>query len=687
VSKYRRKASRFWNEDIRSGKEAAARHAKQQEEMAKSKEKKTKTIKLEIEQYKHKNKKTGKIEIVKCYEEKIGEIKEVDIVGESLGMGRLGQVYKVKSGNIFFAMKVFRDVDIKLEEYKEKVEKSFRKEFKAAQKVNHVNVTKVYQFGNCEWGREKIPYLLVELVEGVTLQQMLAKNKPFDKVKIAEGIIEGLKFIHEKGIVHRDIKTDNIMVRKDGIPKILDFGIAYFSIMTSAIFTRTTDGAEKGRGYALYLAPELWRRGRNVWNIQLEQDPNYPKLFIPIPSSDVFALGTVLYKMFTNEMPYSNDENEILYELNDKEFQVKPLTEHNPEVPEIWNDLVLQCLERPLEDRFHNAMEIVEYLKNPRQKQKLDLMSIPEIKQKLLKEHGEVKEAEYFGYLKNGIPEGQGECKFYYTDGDWWIHKGNWKNGLFFGLGYEEWGSGNKYIGEFKDAKKSGQGIYIWKTGGKYVGEYKNNKKDGRGTYTYTDGSKYIGEWKNGYIHGQGIKYKNGETTKQGHWENNKLRGTEKLSKEFIKSIEDLAASIEKKMQSIESVESVEGVETVVSVFKEEEKSVEGAVLEICGRRLKYGSLDLSGTSVKNEDLAVLKGNLDIRELLLSATEISDEGLQYLSGLTQLKYLALNRTNVADEGLKHLSGLTRLHTLWLDETKVTKKGVDKLQKALPVCTI
>jgi len=131
-------------------------------------------------------------------------------------------------------------------------------------------------------------------------------------------------------------------------------------------------------------------------------------------------------------------------------------------------------------------------------------------------------------------------------------------------------------------------------------------------------------------------------------------------------------------------------VENGESAKKEEEKSVEsvvGAVVEICGRKLKDGKLHLDETSVKNEDLAVLKGNLDIRKLWLNDTKISDEGLKHLSGLNELERLYLSYTEISDEGLKYLSGLTELIKLGLEGTKVTKIGVEKLQKALPNCYI
>lgn len=138
---------------------------------------------------------------------------------------------------------------------------------------------------------------------------------------------------------------------------------------------------------------------------------------------------------------------------------------------------------------------------------------------------------------------------------------------------------------------------------------------------------------------------------------------------------------------------------------------IKSSFIEICSKKLANGKLNLGGTNVKNKDLIVLEGNLDLEQFWLNNTKISNEGLKFLTGLTGLKVLWLNntkinneglkflaglsglqrlslyKTEISNEGLQHLVGLSRLKELWLHKTRITKEGVEKLQKALPNCKI
>lgn len=204
---------------------------------------------------------------------------------EILGEGAMGEVYRatqVQMGRDC-AVKVMRPSDISAAGGVQR----FRREATAAARIAHPSVAAVYDFGEAADGRY---FLAMEFVEGRSLRRLLDERAPLSieqSVEIATQIADGLAAAHELGIVHRDIKPDNIMVRErpDGtaIAKIVDFGIAKPPAASDSVVTTT--GAVVGT--PLYMSPEQ---------------------FVPDETidgrSDLFALGLVLFEMLTGERPY-----------------------------------------------------------------------------------------------------------------------------------------------------------------------------------------------------------------------------------------------------------------------------------------------------------------------------------------------------------------------------------------------
>ena len=252
---------------------------------------------------------------------------------EKLGEGGMGVVYKAQD------TKLDRLVALKFlpQHLAASVENTARfiREAKAASSLNHPNILTIYDFDEVDG----MKFIVMEYVEGHELKNIVGayRNTPLPIEKIlytAIQIAEGLKAAHSKGIVHRDIKSENIMVTNDGRVKIMDFGLAQF-LNTGADFTRT------GRvvGTAHYMSPEQIE-GKHVDE-----------------RSDIFSFGVLLYEMLTRTLPFSADYDlAVLYLIVNADPQ--PPIEVDPSIPSELNQLVLRCLMKLKEERFQSCDEI-----------------------------------------------------------------------------------------------------------------------------------------------------------------------------------------------------------------------------------------------------------------------------------------------------------------------------------------
>ena len=196
----------------------------------------------------------------------------------------------------------------------------FVREARLAARLSHPNVVSVFDAGEDD-GR---PYLVMEHVEGPTLAEVLARRGrlPPEEVRgLGLQAARGLAHAHAAGLVHRDVKPQNLLLRKDGTLKIADFGIARAAEGTSLTQAGTVLGT------AAYLAPEQ-ALGQEVG-----------------PSADVYSLGAVLYELLTGRPPYEFDS---LADLADKQRRhaITPVRELAPEVPSDFEGFVMRCLAR-----------------------------------------------------------------------------------------------------------------------------------------------------------------------------------------------------------------------------------------------------------------------------------------------------------------------------------------------------
>jgi serine/threonine protein kinase/Flp pilus assembly protein TadD len=256
---------------------------------------------------------------------------------EKLGEGGMGVVYKAQD------IQLQRLVALKflpphISDHPEEKAR-FIHEARSASALNHPNVTTIY-------GIEESPqglFIAMEYVEGRTLKQIIGKETlPVRKVlDIGIQICEGLVVAHEKGIVHRDIKSDNIMVTPRGQVKIMDFGLAKLKGATRLTQTRSTLGT------AAYMSPEQ-AQGEEV-----DQ------------RSDIFSFGVVLYELLTSQLPFKGEHHAaIIYSIINEEPQ--PVARFNNQVSAKLEDMVFKALAKDKEERYQHIDELLADLRRER---------------------------------------------------------------------------------------------------------------------------------------------------------------------------------------------------------------------------------------------------------------------------------------------------------------------------------
>ena len=258
-------------------------------------------------------------------------------IKESLGRGGMGVVFLGRDPTIdrTVAIKLIQTAaqltPSELENYRER----FYREAKAAGKLLHPGIVTVFDVGHT---RQEMPFIVMEYVPGKTLQEFLETEtlEVEEALRFARELLDALAYAHSQGVVHRDIKTANILVTLDGHPKIMDFGIAH---VVDSGFTEP----EKIVGSLDYMAPEQLSKG-------------------PIDQrADLFAFGVVLYRMLTGKLPFVGDSFAAIAQaiLSDKP---EPPGRLNPAVSPELARIVLRLLAKDPTQRFSGAEEVTKAL-------------------------------------------------------------------------------------------------------------------------------------------------------------------------------------------------------------------------------------------------------------------------------------------------------------------------------------
>ncbi len=275
-------------------------------------------------------------------------------IEELLGKGGMGTVYRARDVrlNRRVAIKVLRS-DLTSNRDRQK---RFLQEARAASAVTHPAIAQIYDVDEVEG----TTFIAMEYVEGQTISQLIAKRELdlLGSIEIAHQIAEGLSRAHEANIVHRDIKSDNIMVTRDGHAKLLDFGLAKLldlqeeSDIVGEIQDLTTRTKAPPKtlpgtilGTACSMSPEQ-ARGRQVTQ-----------------NSDIFSMGIVIYEMVTGELPFKGETS--LDTMHAIAFdEVRPITIVRKNIPPELHRIISRCLRKKPEDRYQNASSLAADLKD-----------------------------------------------------------------------------------------------------------------------------------------------------------------------------------------------------------------------------------------------------------------------------------------------------------------------------------
>jgi len=255
---------------------------------------------------------------------------------EELGKGGMGKVYKVLDKDIKekVALKLLSP-EIASDE---KTIERFSNELKFARKISHRNVCRMYDLGK----EEGTHYITMEFVPGEDLKRLVRKVGQLSAGKaifIAKQMCEGLAEAHRLGVVHRDLKPQNVMVDEEGNARIMDFGIA------RSLKTKGVTGSGVMIGTPEYMSPEQ----AEVKEVDLR--------------SDIYSLGVILYEMLTGQVPFEG-ETPLSIAMKHKSQAPQDPKEINTQISEDLSHVILKCMEKDRDKRYQNVEDILSELIN-----------------------------------------------------------------------------------------------------------------------------------------------------------------------------------------------------------------------------------------------------------------------------------------------------------------------------------
>ncbi len=252
-------------------------------------------------------------------------------ITELIGEGGMADVYRAVDvvDNKDVAVKILKKEFAESEEFLRR----FRNESKAIAVLSHPNIVKIYDVGFSE----KIQYIVMEYIDGITLKEYM-ENERFlswkDAVHFVTQILRALQHAHERGIVHRDIKPQNIMMFTDGTIKVMDFGIAKFAREEGKTAT------DQAIGTVHYISPEQARGD------------------ITDAKSDLYSVGIMLYEMLTGQKPFDTDNPVSIAVMHMHNIAELP-RKVNPDIPCPLEEIIVHAMEKNPADRYQTAMEML----------------------------------------------------------------------------------------------------------------------------------------------------------------------------------------------------------------------------------------------------------------------------------------------------------------------------------------
>ena len=267
-------------------------------------------------------------------------LKEGVILGERyeiisrIGSGGMADVYKAKDHklNRFVAVKVLKP------EFREDTTfiRKFKSEAQAAAVLTHPNIVNVFDVGD----DNGVYYIVMELIEGITLKEYISKKGKLsvkEATSIAIQVSMGLEAAHSHGIVHRDVKPQNIIISMDGKVKVTDFGIA------RAASSNTISSNVMGSVH--YSSPEQVRGGYSD------------------EKSDIYSLGITMYEMVTGKVPFDGDTT-VAIAIKHLQEEIVPPSVYTPELPHSLEQIILKCTQKSVDRRYSRMEDVIADLKH-----------------------------------------------------------------------------------------------------------------------------------------------------------------------------------------------------------------------------------------------------------------------------------------------------------------------------------
>ncbi|MCL2070941.1 MAG: Stk1 family PASTA domain-containing Ser/Thr kinase [Oscillospiraceae bacterium] len=260
---------------------------------------------------------------------------------ELIGTGGMAEIYKADdvAEDKTVAVKILKNEFAGSEEFLRR----FRNESKAIALLSHTNIVKIFDVGFTD----RVQFIVMEYIDGITLIEYIERQgvlKWRDALGFTGQVLKALQHAHDRGIVHRDVKSQNIMLLRDGTIKVMDFGIARFNREIDKTMS------EKAIGSVHYISPEQ-ARGDNTDE-----------------KSDLYSVGVMLYEMLTGVKPFDGDDALSIALMHTKETP-KPPSEINAAIPKGLEEITLRAMQKEPAKRYQTAGEMLgdlkEFDKNP----------------------------------------------------------------------------------------------------------------------------------------------------------------------------------------------------------------------------------------------------------------------------------------------------------------------------------